>query len=150
MRINRITGKTEIYCGQWVVARNCLEASEEKSEEKDLTSGELDKISIQFSLPPRVMDYGTNTFKPLNRYSINGNIYNGTELFISEVVIEFILYKDNGEIELKRRYKSTGNGRGFPPLESTSIEIQLGFEINSDSKIDYKVVSAKYREPIKK
>lgn len=147
VRINRITGKTEVLNqAGWQALSSNTETTdsidkgntpENTLQDKKLPATDLSQITGNLS-----PEYDNLT----NKYSLAGQIYNGTDVDISDIVIEVVVMKSDGSVDFTKKFRSTGAhplSFGFPSLQTTEyVKIDLDFKIDSSTKWSWSVVEA--------
>jgi hypothetical protein len=129
IRIDRLTGRTEIFYGKWI----STEESTPAPQEEDLPPSALDKLSGRAS----ITSYGW----------INCDIYNGSNWILSEVTVVVTVKKLNGAEILSRKYLLTRESyESGEPLKSSKFHTGLGFELKKGETFSWGILSAKGRK----
>ncbi len=143
VRTHRITGRAEIFGGEWNVANKGWVAELiENTQPSSTVESTADK-----TLPPEEISKLAGEFVLTNTGFIEAEIYNGTNHAIRSVVIGLSVINDGDNAPTTRRYKLTPS---YPydqadPLQATSFKVNAGIRVAEKQKIKGKIESATFR-----
>lgn len=125
LKINRLTGNTEYYIlGRW----NKQENEKKRGNIISLPKDELSKLNASAS-------FSFGSFK--------GNIYNGSNWRIKEIIVQIITQEQDGSIIWNRSFKTNVD---ILPLSAEEFYIKVGDDKNFASFV-WAIVEAKGYKP---